>query len=318
MRYISTNCLIENMVSGENIYSNNKKLLVKEGQHLTKNCIRKIKESGNDVIYINDSAIYKDYNNMSNNFKHEVHKAIESIFGKTSITTDNNENTKENECVIDDIIDNVINNRNIVISLQDIRAYDRYTFYHSLNVAILSLVFGITLGLDKEGLNSLFVGALLHDIGKVFIKDGILNKPDKLSLNEFKKMKSHPKKGFEYINKYYQDIPLEAKMGILEHHERCDGSGYPYKKKDNEISLFGKIIAIADVYDAMMSDRPYRKRLRLVETIDYLENNAGVLFDLQMTKLFIQNIVLERINNNNYTIKCFNKHDLNIEPIKVS
>jgi HD-GYP domain-containing protein (c-di-GMP phosphodiesterase class II) len=171
----------------------------------------------------------------------------------------------------------------------DLRAYDDYTFYHSVNVGVLSVTVGAALGLNKKQLHNLCLAALLHDIGKVFIPKEIVNKPEKLTDEEFKIIKTHSIKGYEYIREKF-DIPVSSYIGVLQHHERYDGTGYPFSIEGNKISMFGKIIAASDVYDALVSSRPYRKAVLPSEAMEYIMGGSGSYFDALIVNTFTQRI----------------------------
>jgi len=171
----------------------------------------------------------------------------------------------------------------------DLKVFDDYTYYHSVNVAVLSIVLGTALGLDKTELCNLGFGALLHDIGKVFIDKNILNKRGPLTDDEFTLMKKHPSLGYDYLIKEFGGS-LSSQLGILDHHEKFRGDGYPNNIKGEDISLFGRIISIADVYDALVSDRPYRKALIPSEAIEYIMGATYTFFDPELVKVFITKI----------------------------
>uniref|UniRef100_A0A7V4NFI6 HD domain-containing protein n=2 Tax=Fervidobacterium pennivorans TaxID=93466 RepID=A0A7V4NFI6_FERPE len=147
---------------------------------------------------------------------------------------------------------------------------DNYTHLHSKNVARISLEIGKRMGLSQQELEKLEFSAILHDVGKIGIPDSILLKPGKLTDEEYKIIKNHTVYGAEILSqvKYVDEAILS---GALEHHERLDGSGYPYGKKGEEISLFGKIIGIADVFDALSSKRTYKEAWDSGEVLRIIE-----------------------------------------------
>ncbi len=158
-----------------------------------------------------------------------------------------------------------------------IDAKDPCTQGHSERVSDYSVLIGQELGLDDSFLNDLRIGSLFHDIGKIGIPDGILLKNGKLNNSEFEFIKQHPQMGVNILN---QVKLLElATPAILEHHERLDGSGYPAGLTDKQISWMGRIVAVADVYDAMTSDRPYRPGIENQDVLSYLHEKVGILFD---------------------------------------
>lgn len=168
-----------------------------------------------------------------------------------------------------------------------IEAKDRYTKGHCERVTKYSLVLGMKLGLNEIELIDLEYAGLLHDIGKIGIPNNVLNKPSKLTDEEYNLMKEHPKIGYEIL----KDIPfLEKSINIIiEHHERPDGKGYPNSLTKDKISLPGKILAVSDAFDAMTSKRPYRHNpLILEEAISQLTKNRGTQFDEAVVDAFIE------------------------------
>jgi putative nucleotidyltransferase with HDIG domain len=151
----------------------------------------------------------------------------------------------------------VLRNPDALICFTQLKKKDDYTALHSLRVSILALAFGRHLGFDEADLNLLGMGALLHDIGKMRVPSAILNKPGKLTDREFDIMKSHVPAGVEILEKT-QDIPSKAIEVARLHHERYNGTGYMKQLKRDQISLFGLIGAIVDVYDALTSDRAHQ------------------------------------------------------------
>ncbi|MCD6450531.1 MAG: HD domain-containing protein, partial [Thermotogaceae bacterium] len=134
----------------------------------------------------------------------------------------------------------------------------KYTHTHSNNVARVSVMIGEKLGLSEKELEELEISAILHDVGKIGISDSILLKPGKLTKEEYDIIKSHTTIGAEILSNL-KHVTKSMILGALEHHERCDGSGYPHGKQNGEISLFGRIIAVADVYDALTAKRVYKE-----------------------------------------------------------
>ncbi len=155
---------------------------------------------------------------------------------------------------------------------------DRYTHMHSKNVTDYSLRIGRLLGLSQKELEELEISALLHDVGKIGIEDAILLKRGKLTDEEFAKIKSHTIIGAE-ITKKVRFINRDIVSGILEHHEKLDGSGYPYGKKNGEIGLFGRIVAVADIFDALTTARPYKDPWPVDKVLRILKEDAGVKLD---------------------------------------
>ena len=156
-----------------------------------------------------------------------------------------------------DIVESIMRNPDALLSLSQLKDYDNYTYIHSVNVAILTVSVAYHLDYSEERLVEIGMGGLLHDIGKMRIPEDILNKPGKLTDSEFAIIKRHPELGIESIldQRGITDIPRKV---VLQHHERYNGKGYPYGIKGERIHEVGLISAVADVYDALTSDRIYK------------------------------------------------------------
>ena len=163
---------------------------------------------------------------------------------------------------------------------------DKETEEHTLRVSHLAVLLGKKAGLNQEELVNLRRGALLHDIGKIVIPNEILYKPGSLTEPEWKIMRLHPKIVKDLLGKF--SIPEELLEIPYYHHEKWDGSGYPAGLAGEEIPFFARIFSLADVFDAMISDRPYRTRFAVEEVIEHIKNQSGKHFDPELTKLFIQ------------------------------
>lgn len=179
--------------------------------------------------------------------------------------------------------------------LHSMREYDDITFVHSVNVALISSIIGQWLGCKKEEIEILTLSGLLHDIGKMLIPSQILAKPDKLTLREYDTIKTHVSLGYNKLKD--QDIDTKIKEACLLHHERCDGSGYPFGIRSEKIPFAAKIISIADVYDAMTSNRIYRGSICPFEVIRDMEANAFNQFDPKYLLPFLNNVVSTYLHN---------------------
>ncbi len=172
--------------------------------------------------------------------------------------------------------------------LNNLQYFDDYTYSHSVNVSLVSYTLGQWLGYSGEELQCISVAGLLHDIGKTKVSIDLLNKKEKLTTEEFNEIKKHCVYGFRIIEK--QNIPYNVKMAVLMHHEKIDGSGYPMGLKGDEINDYAKIIAIADIYDAMTSERPYRKKYCPFSVIEFFEKNYITKLDTKFLMTFLNNI----------------------------
>ncbi|WP_371381467.1 HD-GYP domain-containing protein [Sporomusa aerivorans] len=192
-----------------------------------------------------------------------------------------------------DLADNsilqLVNTSGIISYLLMLERKDDYTFHHSLNVSILAGVLGKWLGITSQELNDLILAGLMHDAGKALVDINILNKPEKLSGKETEIMQYHPVFGYELL-KDSKELPETVRLGVLQHHERMDGSGYPLKLSGGQIHYFGKVIAIVDIYDAMTSDRVYKTKADPFSVIETLASEMFGKIDAEFCSVFLQNI----------------------------
>jgi putative nucleotidyltransferase with HDIG domain len=174
----------------------------------------------------------------------------------------------------------------ILTGMAKLKNFEEYDLAHSVNVSVLCLALGKKLGYDGERMQHLGLGGLLHDIGKIKISNDIIHKKGALSEEEYEIVKKHPEYGYEMVEEDFR-IPQQVKEIILQHHERFDGTGYPYGLKDFQISQHGQIAAIADVYDAMTSDKLYNKRKVHLDALKTIHKLSGKHFSKTFVKFFV-------------------------------
>ncbi len=195
---------------------------------------------------------------------------------------------KQVDTMADDIIADIGNDSsylgNQMIALQN---YDDYTYKHCLRVAMLSTSISAELGLSAKDIKEVVTAALLHDIGKSGVEHDIVIKPGKLTDEEFEKIKEHPVIGYNTLkrSKCYNSNIMS---GVLFHQEKYDGSGYPTGVKGQKIPLIARIITVADVFDALTSNRPYRKPWSVAETEEYMQGACGSHFDFEVVAAFLR------------------------------
>ena len=188
--------------------------------------------------------------------------------------------------VVGSLVSAVLQNRYSALQLAGLKSYDEYTFYHSVNVAILSLGLGSILNNDERFLTVLGTAALLHDIGKLAIGRDIINKKGQLSPQEWSEMQRHPLLGAEMLV-MMPGIDRAACVPVLEHHMRFDGQGYPRRAVERPLNLASRIIAVADAYDAMTSARSYSAARVQGEAMNLLAEGAGTSLDPVLVRLFV-------------------------------
>ena len=307
MRLIPLECVRENSILGKNIYTNDGQVLLSAGLKLTAVRLNKIRELKIFSLYIVDEysaseiedVIKPELRQKSISIIKEVFSDIERIssirkFEKRELSEYSQEEqtyfSKINE-LAEELLDNVLNNENVLLYLVDIKSMDNYTYSHCVNVAIISIILGISLNLNKSDLINLCIGALMHDIGKTFIPHDILQKPGKLTPEEFETIKQHPKLGYDFLNKMNPSLNSDIQSIVLYHHERFDGYGYPEGLTGDEINYLTRIVSIADVYDALTSDRPYKRAMCPSDALEFIMSNAGTLFDFDMVNIFCRIII---------------------------
>jgi HD-GYP domain-containing protein (c-di-GMP phosphodiesterase class II) len=180
----------------------------------------------------------------------------------------------------------ILNDENAFSGLISMTSHDYYTYTHSINLSVLGLLFGKHLSIDPISLNAFGTGMLLHDVGKVEIPIEILNKPDKLTKEEYEIIKQHPESGHNLL----KDKPNIEKISLLpaiQHHENYDGTGYPYSIGGSEIDLFGRLSRIIDVYDAITTRRCYAGAMTPFEALNVMSEEMVSCFDTELCREFI-------------------------------
>ncbi len=281
MRYVSIDELEIGMRLAHNLYDSLGRTLVGSGSVITEAYMEKLKTYSLVGVYIEDEM--SNDIDVSDVFSPEVRQ--ESLECVSNVDIDGCYNVANK--IVDEILSRNINS----LDLADLSLYDDNTYAHSTNVAIFSSVIGMGLGMSEEEIIQLVIAALLHDLGKLMIPHEILNKPGRLTQEEYQVMKSHAELSYKLI-KDRIDISDEVKDAVRHHHENVDGSGYPDGIVGVEHSLYTKIIHVADVYDALISKRPYKKPYFPYEAAEYLMGGCGIMFDYKIVETMLRFIPL--------------------------
>lgn len=263
-------------------------VLVPKDAALTKGFIEKLSSHEVFGVFIQEDTTLDDLRNESFTKEYsKVEKSLDNIFLKAK-----NEGQIDTDEIVEEIqgfVNEVALERDILTQMRMLRQKDDYTFNHSLGVSILAITLGKWLNYSKEKLLDLAITGLFHDIGKLRIPDAIVKKPGKLSLEECNLMKQHSYYGYEMLLKTgkFNDNILQ---GVLYHHEKVDGSGYPNGLLSEEIPEYAKIIAVCDIYHALTSDRVYKDKDSPLRTADYLRQESFKSLDPYITQVFLNNI----------------------------
>lgn len=296
MRYIPIACLKNGMTVARTLYDYDSNILLQKGHELRESYIKRLRQLGYQGLYIEDEIsadlVIKDI------ISDEIRKsAVDAV--KDLLVYANTENREKHESIDDkimsvnkvilSIIDTILQNDDNMVNLINLKTFDEYTFYHSVNVSVLSLLIGYELGLDKNDLFDLGLGAMLHDVGKMFVGKELINKKKTLLEEEMALIRKHTIYGHRYLK---QICKLNNRISAcaLQHHERYDGEGYPNGLEAKDIGLFGRIITVCDVYDALTANRAYRDALPPAEAIEYIMGNMNKHFDADIVKIFIKKI----------------------------
>jgi HD-GYP domain-containing protein (c-di-GMP phosphodiesterase class II) len=199
----------------------------------------------------------------------------------------NGVDTEKARSLVTQMADQVIQNPDALVWLTQMKSRDEYTATHCINVCILALTFGRCMGLGDEELHQLGMGALLHDVGKMRVPGEILNKPGKLTKEEFQVMMTHPDEGHTMLTDGHDIDPASLHI-VLHHHERLDGSGYPGGLASDDIPVLTRISSIVDVYDAITSDRCYHDGVAPANGLENLFKWAKGNFDIPLLERFIK------------------------------
>ena len=262
---------------------------VGENQELTTEIIQKLEYSGLDEVKVFVNT-WDDVWQISKDTKESYTKCTETAKNLLNrIAYENVVDFVAFKEVKEQINSHFSDNYKIIGCINLFKMADSYTYTHSINVALLSTLIGKWLKLGHHALDHLMLAGLFHDIGKMRIDKSILNKPDKLTDEEFEEIKKHPVYSYELLQDN-TEIPLDVKVGILMHHERMDGSGYPYGVYSENINDIAKILAIADSYDAMISERPYQKKRSPFEVMQLMQEGVFGKLDSKILLIFLSNI----------------------------
>nr|WP_303243783.1 HD-GYP domain-containing protein [uncultured Cellulosilyticum sp.] len=262
---------------------------VGEGQELTKEIIENLKSLHFDEVDISVNSwdtVWK----ISKKTRAQYEFCTETakiLFQK--VADDNVVDFEAFKTIKKHVESNFKDNFKIIGCINLFKYADSYTYTHSINVALLSMLIGQWMKYGDNMIESLLIAGLLHDIGKMKVDPAILNKPGKLTESEFEEMKKHPRYSYELLQDD-KSISLDVKVGILMHHEKIDGSGYPYGVYSENINDIAKVLAVADVYDAMLSERPYKKKHSPFDVMQLMQEGVFGKLDTKILLTFLTHI----------------------------
>ncbi len=268
MRFVKVDSLAPGMKVARDIIANRNVVMITRGMILSETLIQRLNKNGYMGLYISDQF----------SEELEMEESIDPKLFNKGVEAVETQNIDEIANIATDIVVDISSKDNVCLDLFDLRSFDDYTFHHSVNVAVYSVIIGRELGLDKNDLNLLCFAAICHDFGKTKVPEEIIKKPAKLTDEEYDEIKKHPRYTFDILGNMH-GIPAKIKQAVLCHHENENGSGYPLGKAGDDIPLFSKIIHAADVFDALISRRSYKEAYSPADAFEYLEGGKNILFD---------------------------------------
>ena len=276
--------ILENDIVDENTGT----ILIAKNMGITKAFVERLAKHGIENVYIKKEVIPEEkYNEPLMNKYASVEKDLDNIFMEVK-----DGKSLDGEGLVEDMkgfVEEIVKERDILTQMRLLKKTDDYTFNHSLGVSTLAASMGKWLGYSEVEIEELSIAGLFHDIGKLMIPEEIINKPGELTEEEFEIIKKHS----EYSAKILResgDYNNNIIMGVLQHHERMDGSGYPNGIKGDNIHKYGRIIGICDVYHALTSRRVYKDKENPLKVAEYIRSEGFTKLDPYMTGVFLKNI----------------------------
>jgi len=317
MALISTTELKVGMMVAEDVYSKAGQLIVRKDSFLTQQMIAHLKYYFISEVNIHEGEIAAEIQEAIETRNGAQSSRLEQILQTEEYKVFKKDYTANVSMLQDSVNDIILRNTPVNASelikdtvkifdsgqnyfsffgmLHSMKQIDDSTFAHSINVAMIARLIGTWSNFDRETLDQLTLAGLLHDVGKCQIPDEILMKPTALSKEEYEYVKMHAQFGYEVIKN--QDLDRRVKQAVLHHHERCDGTGYPFGHTLDKLEDFDCIIAIADVYDAMTADRCYRRGLCPFEVISFFEESGLQKYHPKYITTFLQRIANTYLNS---------------------
>lgn len=307
MKRLSTLQLIPGMIIARNVYSFGQEQILPQGTVLTDKLIAKLDLYGILTVYVEDNVpLSSDPSSAPREPSYSERIKNSAEFKQFKKNYDSNVQSFRNaingvvernmKLDVPTLLDNTLNmvyqvsgRISILDMLQNMRTYDDSTFIHSMNVALISHLLATWLKFDKDDIELATACGLFHDIGKILIPHDIIAKPGRLSKAEYEQIKRHPAAGYQLL--LNEDVDKYVCNTALTHHERCDGTGYPLQLQGNQLHKYSRLVAIADVYDAMTAARCYRGPMCPFHVIELFEAEGFQKYDVEYLLTFMENVV---------------------------
>lgn len=313
-KFISTRLLKEGMKIDQAIVDGTGRSLIEKGAYLDDFHIEYLQEKGVGGVYIQEGEPDPDelemqipqYTkelieksrvedrakvNLTESVRKRVSEGIQFLY---SHTDDDNFSEATNN-VANELMKTIVDNDAVAVDISMLKVSDEYTFKHSVDVATMAMIVGKKHGLSDHEIHELGISGLLHDVGKSKIPNEVLNKAGKLTDEEFALMKQHTLFGFDILKKR-NEFSEGIMLGVLQHHEKTNGRGYPVGSPADKIHPYAKIISVADIYDALVTERPYKKGFPKGVAIEMIMSMTGEL-DFDAMKSFLSSVIVYSVDS---------------------
>lgn len=300
------------MIIGKSVEDSTGRHLIKPGTSLNEYAIKELRNSGIRSVIIRTGQENQKKGSLStaaqymvkqlrksdpptvtldSTIKKRISKGIELIYQNP----ESQEIARAASGITGDLIKAIENNNAVALNINALKCSDEYTFKHSVDVAIIGMVIAKEQRKSSKEIFEIGMAGLLHDIGKTKVPPEILNKPARLTPEEFEIMKKHSAYSYELVSEN-NEIPIDVKIAMLQHHEKMDGSGYPYGATDEHIHRYAKILTVCDIYDALVTDRPYKSANSPREAVEILMSMTSEL-DMNALNSFMRMMILYPVDS---------------------
>ncbi len=308
-RFVSVRLLKSGMIIDQSFVDKTNRILIARKTPLDDFLINELRKMGISGVYIREGEEEpEDLNNeitpqaqevieklhvpdrtrvqLSESVKKRVSEGIQFLYSDT----ENSSFVNTAETISDDLMKAIAENDAVALNIDALKVSDEYTFKHSVDVATMAMIVAKQKGMDENDIYHIGVAGLLHDVGKSKIPNEVLNKPGRLTDDEFAIMKQHSVYGYRIL-KEKEGIPNEVLMGVLQHHEKINGNGYPIGVSNQQICSYARILSIVDIYDALVTERPYKKGFSQSDAVEMIMSMTHEL-DIDAMKCFLNSVIL--------------------------
>lgn len=313
--FVTTRLLEEGMVIDQSIKDGAGRVLIARGSEIDDEILTSLKRFGINGVYVREEGSEEEWD-ISQTASPETIQKIEELTVKDRVkvklsesvkkrvsegisflysNTDSNELTDVTKNIANELMKAITDNDALAVDIGTLKVSDEYTFKHSVDVATMGMVVARKYGLSDTDVFDIGVAGLLHDIGKSRISNELLNKPGRLTEEEFRHMKQHSVYGYNII-KDKKELKEPVKLAVLQHHEKTNGTGYPFGVDSSKICTYAKILSVLDIYDALVTERPYKEAYSPRDAVEMIMAMTSEL-DMKAMKSFLGSVILYPVDS---------------------